>query len=58
VLSLALDLARGRIELVLGKRVSLAGLANPVELALQVGDDSGSELLLMEERPGRWTYRR
>jgi hypothetical protein len=58
VLSLALDLARGRIELVLGKRVSLAGLANPAELALQVGDDSGSELLLMEERPGRWTYRR
>jgi hypothetical protein len=58
VLSLALDLARGRFELVLGKRVSLAGLANPMELALQVGDGSGSELLLMEERPGRWTYRR
>jgi hypothetical protein len=58
VVSLQLDLRHGRFELVLGRRVSLPGLANPVELALAIGGDGGSERLRMTERPGGWTYRR
>jgi hypothetical protein len=34
------------------------GSEHPVELALAIGGDGGSERLRMTERPGGWTYRR
>ncbi|MCC6223567.1 MAG: hypothetical protein IT201_08775 [Thermoleophilia bacterium] len=55
---LRLDLRRGTWAVSLRPQLELDGLANPVDVALAVGESEGSERILMTEQSRVWRYRR